>query len=207
MHSNTKNYVAAIEIEGPTAMWTRPDSGSAIVSYPAPTYSAAKGIFESIARLKSAYIRPTKVEICRPIQFHRYATNYNGPLRKSTQIRDGNPFQLPAVVLANVCYRLYGVTEEAMAAPGQTNHLHALQEMFQRRLEKGQSFRPVCLGWSEFLATYVGPFREGTTIEKSVNLTIPSMLHTVFDRVIGGHVNPSFRQNVQIVNGVLEYAC
>lgn len=187
-------------------MWTRPDSGSAIVSYPAPTYSAAKGIFESIARFKSAFIKPTRVEICKPIQFHRYATNYNGPLRKSTQIRDGNPFQLPAVVLANVCYRLYGVTEEVTPSPGTTNHLHALQEMFQRRLRKGQSFRPVCLGWSEFIATYVGPFRDGTEVDKSVNLTISSMLHTVFDRAIGGKVNPSFRQNVQIVEGVLEYA-
>jgi len=111
------------------------------------------------------------------------------------------------VVLANVCYRLYGVTEEATPPPGDTNHLHALQEMFQRRLEKGQSFRPVCLGWSEFIANYVGPFREATKVESSINLTIPSMLHTVFDRAIGGNVNPSFRQNLQIVNGVLEYAC
>jgi len=42
-----KNYEVMLEISGPTAMWTRPDTGDAPVSYPAPTYSAVKGIFES----------------------------------------------------------------------------------------------------------------------------------------------------------------
>ena len=37
-------------------MWTRPDTGDAPVSYPAPTFSAAKGMFESICWLKSATI-------------------------------------------------------------------------------------------------------------------------------------------------------
>ena len=37
-----------MEIAGNTAIWTRPDSGDSPVSYPAPTYSAVKGIFESV---------------------------------------------------------------------------------------------------------------------------------------------------------------
>jgi CRISPR-associated protein Cas5d len=163
-------------------------------------------MFESIARLKTAYIRPTHVEICRPIRFHRYTNNYNGPLRKSNQIRGGDPYQLPAVVLADVCYRLYGVVQEMEARPGATNHLHALQEIFLRRIEKGQSFRPVCLGWSEFLASYVGPFREQTRVDESVDLLLPSMLHAVFDRPIAGKVSPTFNQNVAIKRGVLRYA-
>jgi CRISPR-associated protein Cas5d len=201
-----KQYLVQLEVAGPAAMWTRPDAGAAPISYPGPTFSAAKGIFESIARLKSAYIKPTRAEICRPIQFHRYTNNYNGPLRKANQIRGGGPYQLPAVVLADVCYRLYGVVEEVYPAPGQTNHLHALQEMFHRRLEKGQSFRSVCLGWSEFLPSYVGPFRPDTQVEKTVNVVVPSMLHMVFDRPVGGKVAPTFRQNVEIREGVLEYA-
>ena len=46
-----KTYSIACEISGPTAMWTRPDTGDAPVSYLAPTYSAVKGIFESIGLL------------------------------------------------------------------------------------------------------------------------------------------------------------
>jgi CRISPR-associated protein Cas5d len=202
----TKNYSVEMEVEGPTAMWARPDTGSAVVSGIAPTWSAAKGMFESIARLKSAYIRPTRVEICAPLKTYRYTTNYQGPLRKSSQIRGGDAFQMPAVVLANVCYRLYGEIEEATAAPGLTNHRHALQEMFNRRLQNGQCFRPVCLGWSEFLASYWGPLRELTKVESSINVTIPSMLHSVFDQAVAGKVAPRFIQSAEIKNGVLEYA-
>jgi CRISPR-associated protein Cas5d len=204
--NSKKAYKVEMEIEGPTAMWTRPDTGSALATGIAPTWSAAKGIFESIARLKSAYIRPTRVEICAPVTTHRYTTNYQGPLRKGTQIRGGDAFQMPAVVLANVCYRLYGEVEEATPAPVPTNHLHALQEMFNRRLQKGQCFRPVCLGWSEFLAAYWGPLRESTHVEASINATIPSMLHSVFDKAVSGKVAPLFVQNLEIKNGVLEFA-
>lgn len=50
-----KTYEITCEISGPTAMWTRPDTGDVPVSYPAPTYAAAKGIFESIVWLKSDF--------------------------------------------------------------------------------------------------------------------------------------------------------
>ena len=49
-----KTYEVSLEISGPTAMWTRPDTGDAPVSYPAPSFAAVKGIFESIVSLKSA---------------------------------------------------------------------------------------------------------------------------------------------------------
>jgi CRISPR-associated protein Cas5d len=78
--------------------------------------------------------------------------------------------------------------------------------MFKRRLSRGQNYRPVCLGWSEFLASYCGPFREETQVEASMNLTIPSMLFSVFDTPISGKVSPRFVHDVEIRNGVLEYA-
>jgi CRISPR-associated protein Cas5d len=202
-----KQYAVVMEIAGPAAMFTRPDTGAAMVSYPAPTYSAAKGIFESVARLKTAYIRPTRAEVCSPIQFHRYATNYGGPLRKGNQIGLGASYQLTAVILVNVCYRLHGVVEPAAPQPSSTNHLHTLQAIFMRRLERGQSFRAPCLGWSEFAPSYVGPPRPETRIDTSINLTLDSMLHTVFDRPVEGNVDPVFRHGVEIRNGVLEYAC
>ena len=160
-------------------MWTRPDTGSALATGIAPTWSAAKGIFESIARLKSAYICPTRVEICAPVITHRYTTNYQGPLRKGTQIRGGDPFQMPRRPRKRLLSSLRR-SGRATPAPVPTNHLHALQEMFNRRLQKGQCFRPVCLGWSEFLAAYWGPLRKSTHVEASINATIPSMLHSVF---------------------------
>ena len=41
-------YPIACELSGPNAMWTRPDTGDAPVSYPAPTLAAVKGIFEFV---------------------------------------------------------------------------------------------------------------------------------------------------------------
>ena len=56
-----KPHPITCEISGPTAMWTRPDTGDAPASYPAPTLAAVKGIFESIDWLKSAEVVPMRV--------------------------------------------------------------------------------------------------------------------------------------------------
>jgi CRISPR-associated protein Cas5d len=206
MADNTRRYEVAFEIAGPAAMFTRPDTGAAPVSYPAPTYSAAKGMFESIARLKSAYIKPTKVEICAPVSFHHYTTNYGGPLRKGNQMSKGSSYQLIATILIDVCYRVYGVVEELEKAPVDqtTNHRHYLQDKFQRRLRNGRWFQVPCLGWKEFTPYYVGPFREGTRVEEAVDLVIPSMLFSVFDGP--GVYCPMYKNDVHIVKGVLQYA-
>lgn len=51
-----KAYEVSFEIAGPTAMWTRSDTGATPISYPVPPWSAAKGLFESISRLKKNLI-------------------------------------------------------------------------------------------------------------------------------------------------------
>jgi CRISPR-associated protein Cas5d len=201
-----KIYECAFEIAGPTAMFTRPDTGAAPVSYPAPTHSAAKGMFEAIARLKSVYIRPTKVEICAPIKYQKYTTNYGGPLRKSDLLGTRSSYQLKAAVLVDVCYRIYGVVERHGQPPDGVNDLHAYQEIFNRRLECGQFYYVPCLGWKEFVPSYVGTFRETTQCETSITLPIPSMLHSVFSHPVNGKIRPRYVQGVWIKEGVLEYA-
>lgn len=200
-----KTYEVQFEIAGPAAMFTRPDTGAAPVSYPVPTYSAARGMFDSVARLKSAYVRPTTVEICAPIRFQRYTTNYGGPLRKSNQVASGSPYQLIATILIDVCFRVYGVVEELYRPSGvQTNHLHHLHEMFRWRLERGKCHHVPFLGWKEFIPSYFGRLREGTRVEESIHTTIPSMLFSVFSH--DGEYRPVFKQNVQVVCGRLDYA-
>jgi len=208
MSTKVKNYTVKFEIAGPAAMFTRPDSGATPISYPVPTYSAAKGMFESIARIKSAYISPTKVEICVPIRYHRYATNYGGPSRKSNQLSKGSSFQFFATILVDVCYRIYGEIKE-IEIPSEdqvltTNHLHLLQDKFERRLRNGRWYHVPCLGWNEFIPSYVGPFRPETKVEESIEQVIPSMLFTVYTQQ--GEYAPTYKQNVWIKKGVLEYA-
>lgn len=203
MAKEEKNYEVCFEIAGPAAMFTRPDTGAAPVSYPAPTYSAAKGMFESIVRIKSAFIKPTKVDICAPIHYHRYTNNYHGPLRKSGT----DNFQLFATILTNVCYRIYGVVEELNSPNSDevitTNHLHLLQDKFIKRLRNGRWYHVPCLGWKEFTPSYVGEFREGTKVEKSIEQIIPSMLFSVFAGP--GKYAPTYKQEVRIKKGVLNY--
>lgn len=213
----SKEYKIEMEVAGNTAMWTRPDTGDCPCSYPAPTYSAVKGIFEDILWGPAIKIIPTKVEICNPIQFHSYVTNYGGPLRKSDTIRKDANYQLFATVLIDVCYKFYATviandSKELFDSKARgwdartTSPGHAYQAIFNRRLKRGQTFSTVSLGWSEFTASYVGPLRSETAACDSIpDVVIPSMLRTVFDDDVSCHVNPVFDSNVCIHRGVLEY--
>ena len=199
-------YPIALEISGPTAMWTRPDTGSSPVSYVAPTFSAVKGIVESILRWKSVNIRPTRTEICRAVQFHRYTTNYGGPLRASDAIAKGVSFQFYALVLVNVCYRLYADAEFAGHHNSTTCPSHAYHDAFNRALTRGQWFYTPCLGWKEFAPDYVGPFRPETRVCETENHELPTMLRMVFDQPQSGQVKPTFSRKLRVEKGVLAYA-
>lgn len=210
-------YEVKLEISGPTAMWTRPDTGDAPVSYPAPTFGAVKGIFESVLWSQWAEVVPAKVEICRPIVYHNYTTNYGGPLRKSKVMKKGSSYQLIATVLVDVCYRLYATLRcdptgyplhgrPGKQVVGTTNGAHAYQDRFDRRLERGEFFSMPCLGWKEFTPDYVGPFRLGTSVCEEIDLVIPSMLRTCFPSGRRSAWQPKYDQEVKIEKGVLTYA-
>ncbi len=215
-------YTVKLEVSGPLAMFARPDTGGTPTSYQLPTWSAAKGLFESIAFFVdgSAWICPTKVEVCRrigepggQIRFQRYTTNYGGPLRKVDLFRKGtapggSSMQFFATVLSDVCYRLHGIVLAPARRSG-SNARHHLQDLFNRRLRQGRCFRTPCLGWSEFTCSYWGPFREGLTeVDTNVSLTVPSMLRCVWDRPTGGQYSPQFDQDVAVggvSGGLMEY--
>jgi CRISPR-associated protein Cas5d len=210
------DYCIEMEVSGPTAMWTRPDTGDCPVSYPAPTYSAVKGIFESILWGPAVMIVPTKVEICAPIQYHNYQTNYGGSLRKPGVIIGGGGFQLLATVLIDVCYRLHAEVipnpvkkqlpdraqqwDSKTTAPG-----HAYRDIFNRRLKKGQCFTIPFLGWKEFAPDYFGAFRESTKVHTDNNMDIASMLREVFSEGYASECAFTYDQNVKIKEGVMVF--
>lgn len=221
------SYSIKMEISGNTAMWTRPDTGDCPVSYPAPTFSAVKAIFESVLWGSAIEIIPTRVEICSPLQFHSYCTNYGGPLRNSTSIKEGNNYQLFATVLIDVCYRLYAdvvLNREKNELPESalqwdcktTSPGHAYQSIFERRLKRGQCYSIPALGWKEFTPSYFGQFRDTTQVQSDLPpVIIPSMLRQVFSR---GYTPVNFYKkkgfspvsyvydnNLVIQNGVLQY--
>jgi len=214
----SNSYQVAIEVAGPAAMFTRPDTGSTPISYPVPTFSAAKGMFEAVLRRSHIYVRPACVEVCRPVRFERYVTNYGGPLRNPNDIAGRNSFQFKATILIDVRYRIYAEVISKRSSRGtQRSGLRTRRgrdwrpefvELFRNRLERGQTFYTPCLGWKEFVPSYFGVFRErderGEKIEpeRSVNLVIPSLLHSMWDH---RKLNPTFKQDWQIVNGLMSY--
>lgn len=217
-----KRYLLELEISGAMGLFGNPASGGTPTSYRIPTWSAAKGVFESIARLDSgdAWINPLRVQICRfrdqkrKTYFQNYATNYGGPLRKNDQRRKGNSYQLFATVLVNPCFRLFAEIRSGETEKNRRdyNPRHYLQHLFNRRLRQGRCHATPVLGLSEFTADYWGPFRNGsddnklvTEVDESESFLIPSFLTTVFDRTNRGEYSPRFRQNVLIRNGELSY--
>jgi len=210
-------YPVCMEIAGNTAMWTRPDSGDCPVSYQAPTYAAVKAIFESILWGPAIEIIPTKVEICAPVNYHVYTTNYGGPLRRDTAIKSGDNYQLLATVLIDVVYKLYAdvqpyprknsLPRSALQWDAKTTSpAHAYQSIFNRRLVRGQSYSIPVLGWREFTPIYCGPLRNDTVVLSSLpDIHISSMLRMVFSEGYKSSVSFLYDQDVVIHKGCLIY--
>ena len=143
------------------------------------------------------------MEVCRPIRYDRYVTNYGGPLRKPGQITKNNNYQLIATVLVDVCYRIFAeVKEKTRSGQRKAEYGEVFKKEFNQRLQEGKAFYTPCLGWKEFVPSYFGPLRPETRPEAHVNLIIPSLLHTMWEH----HKRcPTFRQNVEVKGGVLLY--
>ena len=212
-------YPIAMEVAGSTACWARPDTGDCPTSYPAPTYSAVKAIFESIHWGPAIEVVPTKVEICMPVLYHSYITNYGGPLRKKESLIKGNSYQLLATVLVDVLYKLYAevrlvrrkkdLPERALQWDAKTTSPgHAYQAIFNRRLKRGQCYSIPALGWREFTVSYFGPLRNDTEVLSSLpDIHIPSMLRSVFSKGYNTPVSFSYDQDIVIHKGCLIYSC
>ena len=211
------DYPITMEIAGATALFARPDCGDSPVSYPAPTYSAVKAIFESVLWGPAVEVVPLKVVICKPIQWHNYVTNYGGPLRNPSNIKKGTNYQLFASVLIDVCYKLYAVArpnfckdklpssavewDRKTTAPG-----HAYQEIFKRRLMRGQSYASLYLGWKEFIPSYFGPLRNETQACMDMSdIHIPSMFRCMFSEGFQSEYKAIYDTDLTIHKGILVY--
>ncbi len=210
-----KPYLVEFEIAGPMAMYARADTGASPVSAPAPPWSVCKAWCESVAAFfgqdrPAAYFSPTSVELWQPIRYEKYKVNYRGPLRKLENVQQGTSYQLAATVLVDVCYRVRAECIALNTAQAKTNVAHALQDIFNRRLKRGQSKYAPSLGWQEFMPSYFGPFRahgenaNAPCLQTETDLLLPAFLLSVWDAPIRGQYKPIFRE-CRIKGGVLEF--
>ena len=213
MKTENKDYEVKFEIAGPAAMFTRPDTGSTPISYPVPTASAVKGMFDAILRRGHIYIKPTLVKICKPIRYESYVTNYGGPLRNQGQLKGDNNYQLKATILVDVCYQIYGeIHMKQMSRRGGRKEERRrrgrdwrtlFKEIFDERLRSGKTFYTPCLGWKEFVPTYFGPLQIETRKEETVDdIVIPSLLSSMWEH---RQLKPEYVQDWKIVKGVMSY--
>ncbi len=120
-----------------------------------------------------------------------------------------------ATILVEVCYRIHGeVRMKQMSTRGKgeaqlrrrrgQDWRPRFKDLFDERLERGQTFYTPCLGWKEFVPSYFGPFREGTKRETSADdIVIPSFLRSMWDH---RQLKPEYVQDWRIVKGVMSYS-
>jgi CRISPR-associated Cas5-like protein len=196
-------YPFAVEVAAELGMFASPDTGSEPCSYLVPPQSAAKGIIESICRLKAAKIEPVAVGICFTPKWERYAFNSFSPIRKNDQINRDLACQIRATVLVHPRYVILGlittIREQVPVELSRINHAHSAQAQLARRLRQGRFFSAPVMGWKDF------PVHTCTVPKTPItqyNSILPTFATTSF---YNGGVEMKFKQNMPIENGVLRY--
>lgn len=200
--SGKKHYIIGVEVAGKFATFTEPSGGSVQTTYYAPTASACQGIFSAIKRWKSNVIIPIRTEICCPINIKLMSFNYRG----ANTEKEGSNFVQKIEVIQNPCYKIFAeiIPNPHYQRKENYNTCHALQDILQKRIEKGTVFHQPFLGISELYADYVGEMRNSTFPNALINQKISSMLYKVFE-MDGSISKDRYKRNVEIKNGILFY--
>lgn len=144
------------EATGDWACFTRPELVSERVSYPIMTPPAAIGLLSSILWKPQVRWVVERIEVLAPVKWITFRRNESGSaitrdhLSKGHLDVDDTVQQRMTTMLRDVHYRIHAniwVHPEA-----QEQDSAKWRDQFQRRLRRGQSFRPPFLGMREFHA-------------------------------------------------------
>jgi len=207
---NKRMYNVEMEVAGEFGLFARPDTGSNPSSFPIPTISAAKGMFESVFFMKTAVVIPISCKICSPIRECDMPYNSRSHLSKPDLIKKGLATRINETNLFQPIFQLTATVLPSGLRPinpasYSSNYAHAYQEQFNRHLKKGTFRNSVHLGHRHMTASYCGPFRAETKVQTNINMVVRDVIVTMFERLVDGvEVDPCFK-NVQVVNGVATY--
>ncbi|MFO0651107.1 MAG: type I-C CRISPR-associated protein Cas5c [Polyangiales bacterium] len=141
-----------VRVKGPLACFTRPELKVERVSYEVMTRSAARGILQAICWKPAIEWSVRSVSVLRPVQWasvrrnevQSKATTPDRPL-----VIEDERTQRNTVCLRDVEYVIeasFVMTDVA----GPDDNVRKFEEMFARRVERGQHHQPPCLGCREF---------------------------------------------------------
>jgi CRISPR-associated protein Cas5d len=180
-----------VRIHGPYACFTRPELKTERVSYEVITPSAARGVLEAILWKPAIRWKVEKIHVLAPIRFAAVRRNeVNSKLSSrgdvSNYFANEDRAQRNTILLTNVDYVVEAHFEMTSRA-GPDDNIQKFEEMFTRRLSKGQSFHAPYLGCREFAAGFE-PAPESWEIpaELQSSVELGLMLHDL-DFVPGGN--------------------
>jgi CRISPR-associated protein Cas5d len=166
---SSRSSPLSVRVTAPLACFTNPALKVERFSYDVMTPSAAVGVLEAICWKPAIRWRVDRIQVLKPIErtaIRRNEVNsrvstdsaiswMRGDTRPSNYFADEDRAQRNMVALRDVDYVIdahFEMTERA----GEGDHPRKFEEMFQRRVEKGQCFQTPYLGCRELAADF-GP--------------------------------------------------
>lgn len=153
-----------VRARGPLAIFTRPELKTERVSYPVMTPSAARGLLEAILWKPAIRWRIERIKVLNEIKFtsfRRNEVNSKAVAPKAALVKSGGtmtPYyadsdraQRNTVALKDVDYLIEAHFEMTPKA-GLEDNPKKFEEMFRRRVEKGQHFHQPYFGCRECVA-------------------------------------------------------
>ena len=205
-------YIYCVRIRGPLACFTRPEFKTERFSYEIITPSAARGILEAILWKPAIQWNIRKIVLLAPLRFIQLkrneitkkasVSNVHTAARRGTPLdyfADEDRAQRNTLALRDVDYAIEaGFTMTARA--GSEDNPKKFDEMFRRRLERGQFFSQPYLGCREFPAV-VEPYSGQPGPVETESRDLGYMLHDI--RYASPKNEPVFF-HASIRNGVVE---
>lgn len=187
--------LCSIKVWGDFACFTRPELKVERVSYPVPTPSAARGVFEAILFKPEFRWRVREIKVLRPIRYLALRRNEVQGVASTKNVlaaMRGKPLeplyaddmddagsgrtQRQTLALRDVAYIL---SAEPGPLPGESEDSRKYAEQFKRRVERGQCFQQPYLGCREFAAAFAPPTGDEAPWDETRDLGW--MLYDVFD--------------------------
>lgn len=167
-----KSKTFRLKVWGDYACFTRPEMKVERVSYDVMTPSAARGILEAIVWKPAIRWHVSQIDVLKPIRWISIRRNEVGatvsPRADGIFIEDHRQ-QRAGLFLRDVAYAVHAhftMTNHA----GSKDSIKKFEEIFRRRVKKGQYFHHPYLGCREFCADFELLEGEPKTIDETRDL-------------------------------------
>ncbi len=144
-----------VRARGPVACFTRPEMKAERVSYEVMTPSAARGVLEAILWKPAIRWHIHEIAALAPVRwtsFRRNEVNSRAVVGRRDYAADEDRAQRNTVALRDVDYVINASFTLVPGRTGAEDNVRKFEEMFERRLERGQFFHAPYLGCREFEA-------------------------------------------------------